>query len=268
MPARIQIPSPNYSSGRASNRLLVIHTSEGATTFRSLGNFLASPSAGVSYQAGGDDTTSAEIGVYVRHYDKAWAAFDANNWGEHFCLCTPSGASAGWSRDTWLSKERMLDACAAWVAEEAARYGVPLTKLDGAAVAAGAAGICGHGDISAAGVPGGHTDPGGQFPWDVLLAKVGGAPPTSQPPPPSGSAVAPPLHVDYFGPAFGHNHLHADVQTWQARMLDRGWSITVDQVYGSQSEDVCRSFQAEKGLGVDGLVGPDTWGASWSAPVT
>ena len=30
----------------------------------------------------------------------------------------------------------------------------------------------------------------------------------------------------------------------------------MDQIYGPASESVCRQFQSEKGLGVDGLVGP------------
>jgi len=59
-----------------------------------------------------------------------------------------------------------------------------------------------------------------------------------------------------------------NVRTWQQRMSDRGWSIGVDGMYGSESESVCRSFQAEKGLDVDGDVGPKTWAATWDAPVT
>jgi len=58
------------------------------------------------------------------------------------------------------------------------------------------------------------------------------------------------------------------VRTWQQRMKDRGWTISVDGKYGSQSDSVCRKFQAEKGLSVDGLVGPKTWEKSWSAPIT
>jgi len=59
-----------------------------------------------------------------------------------------------------------------------------------------------------------------------------------------------------------------NVTTWQQRMRDRGWSIGVDGCYGPESESVCRSFQSEKGLTVDGDVGPQTWKATWDAPVT
>ncbi|WP_233359054.1 peptidoglycan-binding protein [Thermomonospora amylolytica] len=59
-----------------------------------------------------------------------------------------------------------------------------------------------------------------------------------------------------------------DVRRWQARMRERGWRITVDGVYGPRSEEVCRAFQREKGLEVDGVVGPVTWRESWAAPIT
>ncbi|MEV6526896.1 peptidoglycan-binding domain-containing protein [Longispora sp. NPDC051575] len=59
-----------------------------------------------------------------------------------------------------------------------------------------------------------------------------------------------------------------DVRTWQQRMAARGWSIGVDGWYGPQSASVARQFQAEKGLTVDGIVGPNTWAAAWTAPVT
>lgn len=59
-----------------------------------------------------------------------------------------------------------------------------------------------------------------------------------------------------------------DVRTWQAQMRRRGWRITVDGAYGPASESICRAFQGEKGLTVDGIVGPATWRATWEAPVT
>src|SRR3954453_17713087 len=59
-----------------------------------------------------------------------------------------------------------------------------------------------------------------------------------------------------------------NVKKWQQKMKDRGWSIGVDGCFGPESENVCRQFQAEKGLSVDGDVGPKTWDATWNAPVT
>ena len=59
-------------------------------------------------------------------------------------------------------------------------------------------------------------------------------------------------------------------------MKDRGWTITVDGYDGlnqlpvnqGQMPAVVAAFQAEKGLVVDHLVGPKTWAAAWTAPVT
>lgn len=58
-----------------------------------------------------------------------------------------------------------------------------------------------------------------------------------------------------------------DVRQWQRQMKARGWVILVDGSYGADSEEVCRRFQKEKDLKVDGVVGPKTWEKSWSSPV-
>lgn len=60
----------------------------------------------------------------------------------------------------------------------------------------------------------------------------------------------------------------AGIRQWQKKMKDRGWTIGVDGIFGPQSQKVARQFQKEKGLGVDGLVGRETWDATWEAPVT
>lgn len=74
-------------------------------------------------------------------------------------------------------------------------------------------------------------------------------------------------------PAFPGRDLHqppimtgADVRTWQTQMAALGWAITVDGAYGPSSETICRQVQAEKHLVVDGVVGPATWQAAWTAP--
>lgn len=57
-------------------------------------------------------------------------------------------------------------------------------------------------------------------------------------------------------------------RTWQQRMKDRGWSLTVDGWYGPDSEKTCRAFQKEKGLKVTGDVDKTTWDATWKAKIT
>ena len=60
----------------------------------------------------------------------------------------------------------------------------------------------------------------------------------------------------------------SDVSTWQNQMRHRGWSkLNVDGVYGPSSAQVCRAFQKEKGLLVDGIVGSLTWQKSWTSPL-
>lgn len=107
----------------------------------------------------------------------------------------------------------------------------------------------------------------GQQTAKALAEKLGQEPPKpspSKPKPPSTSA--PPWPGRYLRqPPIMRGD---DVRRWQARMAERGWRITVDGAYGPESERVCRAFQAEKGLEVDGIVGPKTWRMTWEAPIT
>lgn len=58
------------------------------------------------------------------------------------------------------------------------------------------------------------------------------------------------------------------VQQVQQRLHDRGWNLAVDGIFGPNTETVVRKFQAEKHIGVDGIVGPVTWNTLWTAPIT
>jgi putative peptidoglycan binding protein/N-acetylmuramoyl-L-alanine amidase-like protein len=259
-------PTGNYSSrGGVKVRILTFHATEGAETGESLANWVCNPASEVSYHAA-VDMQAGTVWRYVDTDDKHWAQANYNADGVSVAFCVPEGASAGWSRDDWLSKGAMLDNAAAIGRTFADWYGIPLVELSSSSAQGSGIGACQHANLG----PGGsnHSDCGlGRFPMDDLIRRMGGKP--GEPPSGgSGGGQAPPLHVDYFGPAYGHNHTHADVGTWQQQMRSRGWSIDVDSVYGPASEQVCRLFQYEKGLGVDGLVGPQTWAAAWTAPVT
>lgn len=76
-----------------------------------------------------------------------------------------------------------------------------------------------------------------------------------------------PRNITYFK-ASSKPKYHVAVRQWQARMKQRGWKITADGYYGPRSAEVCRAFQREKRLVVDGLLGPITWRSAWWLPVT
>lgn len=257
---RVWIPSPNYSSrGGASVRLIVVHTAEGARTIESLGGFFAQSSSQVSSHVGADDKQGT-IGEYVHREWKAWTQAEFNPVAMSIELC----AFAAWTSADWNQHPNMLENCGRWIGETARYHNIPIKKLSAGEAQGSGRGVCGHVDLGSRG--GGHHDPGASFPWDRVLKTAGGqgggggggptpAPPAGKAPPYPGT-----LLVNYTS---GHG-----TSTWQGQMARRGWSISVDDQYGSQSEKVCRQFQSEKGLGVDGIVGPETWNATWNAPVT
>ncbi|WP_433293661.1 CHAP domain-containing protein [Actinoplanes sp. CA-030573] len=90
-----------------------------------------------------------------------------------------------------------------------------------------------------------------------------------------------PLPKDfYYGPAkkgphpvTGHSgpaSYREGLKKWQRRMLVRGWGGigTADGFYSGRTDKVASQFQKEKGLYIDGLIGPDTWKAAWTKPIT
>jgi N-acetylmuramoyl-L-alanine amidase len=181
--SRISIPSPNYSSrGGSKVRLVVLHTAEGARTYKDLGAFFANSASGVSSHAGIDDTPNT-IGVYVRREYKAWTQANYNSVADSAELC----GFAAWTHDEWVNKHAvMLDNTAKWVVEECSYYGIPIRRLSASEAQGSSAGVCQHIDLGAGG--GGHVDCDygtGNFPMDQIIsaAKQYAAGGTPQPTP-------------------------------------------------------------------------------------
>lgn len=174
---RVWIPSPNYSSRSTSVRLIVLHTTEGARTYKDLGNYFANRATAVSSHVGIDDTAGT-IGEYVKRANKAWTQGNANS----YSVAAEQCAFAAWSAAEWAKHPNMLANTAAWIAEEAAYYGIPIVALTSAQAQDGRSrGVCQHVNLGAAG--GGHTDCGTSYPMSQVIAMAKGQAPSPPTPP-------------------------------------------------------------------------------------
>jgi hypothetical protein len=171
--SRVWIASPNYSGrGGSPVRLIILHTAEGALSYQSLGNYFASTASGVSSHVGIDDTPGT-VGEYVARGQKAWTQGNANPYSVAAELC----AFAAWTPADWSAHPQMLANTAAWVAEEAAAFGIPLVALSESQAQDGhSRGVCQHADLGAAG--GGHWDCGPGFPMGQVIDMATGTTPT------------------------------------------------------------------------------------------
>jgi len=50
------------------------------------------------------------------------------------------------------------------------------------------------------------------------------------------------------------------VRTLQQGLASKGYSLSVDGVFGPVTQSAVMSFQRSQGIIVDGIVGPVTWG--------
>ena len=72
----------------------------------------------------------------------------------------------------------------------------------------------------------------------------------------------PPLWPGYFM-TVGLNDRSPGVSTWQSRMRQNGWPITVDGIYDNYDMDICKFMQSVAGISVDGVIGPQTWATTF-----
>jgi hypothetical protein len=164
------ITSPFHSSRSGKTvRLVALHTAEGSRTVESLGRWFqrrpTEKDPGSSSHTGIDDF---RIETYVAYDRAAWTLRSGNKISDNAELC----GFARWSRAEWLTHDQMLTLAAQWVRERCAARNIPLRKLTPAQVAAGVSGVIGHKDWTVGMHDGTHTDPGDNFPWDVVIARA------------------------------------------------------------------------------------------------
>lgn len=187
-PDLLWLPPRSYTSGRRSGQptKIAVHYTAGSEGFGNVdidgAHYCQTRTDGTSahYFVDGDSVTHC-----VRTTDEAHTALEhGNDDAIHYELCGTAQTRAQWL-DT-VSRATIRTA-AKQMARDMVRHNIPLRRLTGTQVRDRAArGICGHVDFTT-GWPedgGTHTDPGPQFPWDVLIADIdeflGGDMPTAQ----------------------------------------------------------------------------------------
>lgn len=165
----------NYTQGRIKKiRLIVIHTTQG----QELKNQAATVAAWFSDPARSPKSSAhvivdnKNIITIVRDTDTAWAAPNANADGLHLELVGRADqGDKGWADP--YSQAVLKNAaivCADWIKT----HDIAPRRLNKNQILdRKSSGVCGHADISKAfNTPGGHSDPGPDFPYNDFLALI------------------------------------------------------------------------------------------------
>ncbi len=78
----------------------------------------------------------------------------------------------------------------------------------------------------------------------------------------------PPTWPQWPGVYYKRGDVAEGVRVFQGRLVERGWKVAADGWFGRKTEKVVASFQSNKNLEIDGIVGRSTWDALWTEPVT
>lgn len=141
-------------------RWVVLHSTEGDTAAGAASWFQNPASRGSAHIVVDDDTCFRTL----NNDQVPWAAIGANVKGFHIEMA----GHAAWTRAQWLAHDRELHRCAFKLALHCKVFGVPLRWVGPLRLRAGWKGVTTHADCTKA-FGGDHTDPGPNFPKDVLM---------------------------------------------------------------------------------------------------
>lgn len=154
---------------------IVLHdaeTPEGVNTAVGIMNYFATTTvrASAHYSVDGGPADGNEITQSVLEKDVAYGAANANRKGIH----VEQAGRAAQTREQWLDDygQLMLPRVAKLVRELCDRWLVPKVFVDAAGLKAGVRGITTHAQVSKAWPSTGHTDPGPNYPMDVLFSMI------------------------------------------------------------------------------------------------
>ena len=155
--------------------LIVLHSTEDSTA-KSAADWFATTIEGEpeSKQPGSTQVVVDDTGCYRTLPDNVvpYGAPNVNIRGLHIEMA----GFHDWTREQWLEHLPTIEKAAGQAAAWAAEYGIPLRFLDAAALRAGErGGVTTHLEATKAFTPGGHVDPGPNFPLDTFFSYAGGS---------------------------------------------------------------------------------------------
>lgn len=211
----VTVHPSRYSTSNVEQpkRLVVVHTAESGESDASLNALLAmiqTPGTnvvpgsnppryfGACYHAFADADTEG----YIQVCDGSKGPY-ANGGANKFAwsICIPGRANQ--TREQWLDEQsrKQIKGVARFIVDRAIPDGIPLVKVNGAQMAAGAKGYCGHADVRDAWHQTDHYDPGPNFPWELLADEIAAL---TSPPPPNGDVMTPDRRILWDSRDFGN----------------------------------------------------------------
>jgi hypothetical protein len=101
----------------------------------------------------------------------------------------------------------------------------------------------------------------GWAPGKTLPHGVGGEPDAASLPAHAARTTLPSAHAGYPGKPLQRGDRGTAITRVQARLVQVGWRIGVDGVFGNETDRAVRGFQQRRELVIDGVVGSRTWRA-------
>lgn len=231
-----------YANRKKGIQGIVIHTAEGAPA-ENVAKYFTFNTRPASAHAVVDESViinllpDTSVAFHVKGNNSKTLgleiAYWAHKWGENLQL-----------------EDMLLNNAAKWCRKKALEYDIPIVRLNKNSWAKGQKGLIAHSDLD----PSRRTDPGDEFPWDKFLSYIAGEKPEFK-------RQAPPWCGRIF--KFSAPLMKgADIGQWQ----DAVGGLVADGLYGKMSVARCKEVQREVGFVPDGIVGPQTWYATFQLP--
>lgn len=248
------IPSPNFHLGRRRPLAFIVwHSTESSEVTGAAINvaagWFAKRSSKVSAHIVADATQVVEC---VKPGNTAWHCGNANADGYGVEIVGRAAQSGADWTDTY-SLAAIRQACT-WIRSVPELAAIPARWLTDDQVRRRERGHVTHAQVAR--VLGGstHTDPGPHFPFDYVLQQLGVAPGADTPAPPRAVRT---LRQGSEGAAVRGLQLWLNAHDWTPDLP----LLAPDGVFGPRTAAVVRGAQAQCGVGVDGIVGPNTTAA-------